>query len=142
MLYRAANNEWSLIPEIGAEPTSGNLPLGLDEETRYHSFDFNLERGDLVVLYTDALSETADPSGVLLGEIGLLESVRALDMCDPSPAAIGKALLQKVAGYRQAASADDDATLLVLFHNGSGTRRLSLADKLDVYAKVFGLKAV
>jgi hypothetical protein len=38
--------------------------------------------------------------------------------------------------------ADDDVTMLVLRHNGSGPRRLSVAQKFDVYAKVFGLKSV
>jgi sigma-B regulation protein RsbU (phosphoserine phosphatase) len=142
LMFRASAGEWSFVPAVDDEPGSGNLPLGLDEETRYHSFDLHLARGDLVVVYTDALSETANPAGTLLGEQGLLQTVRNLDMAQPSPATIGQALLAKVADYRQAASADDDATLLVLFHNGAGKRRLSLADKLDVYAKVFGLKTV
>jgi serine phosphatase RsbU (regulator of sigma subunit) len=142
MLFRAAEMEWSLVPELDRDPGSGNLPLGLDEETRYHSFDLELARGDLVVLYTDALSETADPSGALLGENGLLQSVRELDMHNPIPAKVGAALLEKVAGYRRSVSAEDDATLLVLFHNGAGPRRLSLADKVDVYARVFGFKPV
>jgi phosphoserine phosphatase RsbU/P len=72
----------------------------------------------------------------------LLQSVRELDLLDPSPRAIGQALLQKVARYRQTESAEDDTTLLVLFHNDGGARRLSVGEKLDVYAKVFGLKPV
>ncbi|MGO9462868.1 MAG: PP2C family protein-serine/threonine phosphatase [Isosphaeraceae bacterium] len=142
LLFRAIEQRWSLLPEIDDERGSANLPLGLDEETRYYTFDLELARGDLVVLYTDALSETADPAGAMLGEGGLLESVRGLDMRDPSPATLGQALLEKVVRYRQTASAEDDATLLVLYHNDGGVRRLSLVEKLDVYAKVFGLKPV
>ena len=41
-----------------------------------------------------------------------------------------------------AALQEDDTTLLVLFHNDGGARRLGFASKLDVYAKVYGLKAV
>ncbi len=142
LLFRAVEKKWSLLPEIDDERGQSNLPLGLDEETRYYTFDLELARGDLVVLYTDALSETADPSGALLGESGLLQSVRELDVHDPSPATVGQALLQKVERFRQTASAEDDATLLVLVHNGGGARRLSLAEKLDVYGKVFGFKPV
>jgi phosphoserine phosphatase RsbU/P len=142
LLFRAADQEWSLLPEFDTEPGASNLPLGLDEETRYHTFDLKLTHGDLVVLYTDALSETSDPSGGLLGEKGLLECVREIDVRDSSPAKVGQSLLDKVARYRQTASAEDDATLLVLVQNGGGVRRLSVADKLDVYAKVFGLKSV
>jgi serine phosphatase RsbU (regulator of sigma subunit) len=141
LLFRAVENRWSLLREFDDERGSSNLPLGLEEETRYHTFGLELARGDLVVLYTDALSETADPSGALLGETGLLQSARELDSL-ASPATVGKALLQKIARYRRTASAEDDATLLVLFHNGAGARRLSLGEKLDVYAKVFGLKPV
>jgi phosphoserine phosphatase RsbU/P len=142
LLFRRAENRWSLVPEADNETGSGNLPLGLDEETRYHSFDLNLARGDIVVLYTDALSETAGPSGTLLGEKGLLHCVSELDMCNPAPEKVGRELLEKVASYRQSATADDDATVLVLVHDGGGVRRLSLGEKLDVYAKVFHLKHV
>ncbi len=142
LLFRAVEQQWSLLPELDDERSASNLPLGLDEETRYYTFDLELARGDLIVLYTDALSETADPAGTLLGENGLLQCVRELDLRDRSPATIGQALLQKVAGYRQTESAEDDATLLVLCHNDGGARRLSLAEKLDVYARVFGLKPV
>ena len=33
-------------------------------------------------------------------------------------------------------------TIIVLHHNGSGSPRLSVAQKLDVYAKVFHFKSV
>jgi serine phosphatase RsbU (regulator of sigma subunit) len=140
--FRAADGCWSLIPEVDDAAGSANLPLGLDEETRYHTFELQLARGDLVLLYTDALIEAADGSGSLLGPTGLLQAARELDMTDATPAAVGRALWQKVARYRQAEAADDDATVVVLLHTGSGPRRLSLAEKVDVYAKVFGIKPV
>ncbi len=37
---------------------------------------------------------------------------------------------------------DDDVTLLVLHHNGGPPKKISLGEKLDVYAKVFALKKV
>ena len=49
----------------------------------------SLGRGDLVVFYTDALSEAANPAGKLLGEEGLLEAARRLDLSDCRPGAIG-----------------------------------------------------
>jgi len=141
LLFRAIENRWSILTQLDDERGSSNLPLGLDEETRYQTFGLDLARGDLVVVYTDALSEAANPAGVLLGEAGLLQSARELENLT-RPASFGQALLQKVAHYRQTASAEDDATLLVLSHNGGSTRRLSVGEKLDVYAKVFGLKPV
>ena len=94
------------------------------------------------MFYTDALTEAADPSGKLLGESGLLAVASQLDLTTSSPGTIGSALLAAVGRHRGSASAEDDVTMIVLHHNADGPRRLSVAQKIDVYAKVFGLKPV
>ena len=54
-----------------------------------------LGRGDLVVFYTDALTEAADPSGKAAGRSRACSKPRAqLDLADSSPVAIGPALLR------------------------------------------------
>src|SRR5262249_21245510 len=116
----------------------GNLPLGLDDETPYHQFAVSLGLGDLVLFYTDALIEAADPSGRMLGEEGLLAIARALDPADPGR--LGPALLEAVDRHRGGRPADDDTPLVALRHNAQGPRHLSIGEKVDVYAKVFGLK--
>jgi serine phosphatase RsbU (regulator of sigma subunit) len=141
LFYRTFDHSWSLLSEEKGV-AAGNLPLGLDEQTKYRSFDVQLNQGDLVVFYTDALTEAADHTGKLLGESGLLEVARGLDLADARPAAIGGALMEIVARHRGTVSAEDDITLVVLHHNAAASPRLSLAQKVDVYAKVFGLKAV
>ena len=71
--FRAADGSWSILAqEAGGPARLANLPLGLDDETRYGTSRVKLGRGDLVVFYTDALTEAADGSGQLLGESGLL----------------------------------------------------------------------
>lgn len=143
LYYRASEGAWSLLSSPSRQQKSpGNLPLGLDEETGYHTFDVALGRGDLLAFYTDALSEAADSRGKLLGEEGLLEFARGLDLSDSRPGVIGPALLKAVAGYREHLTAEDDVTLVILNHNASPTPRLSIGEKVDVYAKVFGLKSV
>jgi sigma-B regulation protein RsbU (phosphoserine phosphatase) len=141
--YRAADGTWSLlIPEAADPGRLANLPLGLDDETYYGTARVQLGRGDLVVVYTDALIEAADGAGQLLGESGLLEAARRLDGSGGTPAAIGQSLLDSVARHREGRPADDDVTVVVLHHNASHSPRLGLGQKLDVYAKVFGLKPV
>ena len=143
LYYQAGENKWSfLTPGAGSRDDGGNLPLGLDEATRYQTFDLTLGAGDLVVLYTDAVTEAADPSGKLLGESGLLAIAAELDLATSTPGAIGSALLAAVGRHRGSASEEDDVTMIVLHHNAQGPRRLSAAQKVDVYAKVFGLKSV
>jgi sigma-B regulation protein RsbU (phosphoserine phosphatase) len=141
--YRASEQAWSVLsPPESQEKNAGNLPLGLDEETGYQNFDVALGQGDLLVFYTDALSEAADPAGKLLGEEGLLAAARRLGVADSRPGVIGSAVLEAVAGHREHRTAEDDVTLVVVHHNASPTPRLSVGEKMDVYAKVFGLKTV
>jgi serine phosphatase RsbU (regulator of sigma subunit) len=135
--YRAAAGSWDVLArETGR---GGDLPLGIDDDALYHQFTLELGPGDLVIFYTDALTEAADPSGRLLGEEGLLATVRSLPPAEPG--AFGRALLAAVEAHREHRPPDDDATLLVLHHNAGGPKRLTLREKVDVYAKVFGVKA-
>lgn len=117
-----------------------NLPLGIDEESTYDQFAVPLEKGDVVVFYTDALTEAMSPSGAMLGEEGLLAIARSLDLGVPDR--VGPALLEGIRCHRAGVAADDDVTLLVLHHNGGPRRRPSLGEKVEIYAKVFGLKRV
>jgi serine phosphatase RsbU (regulator of sigma subunit) len=141
--FQAAESIWSaLVPESDGRGRLANLPLGLDDETHYGASRVKLGRGDLVVFYTDALTEAADASGQLLGESGLLEAARRLDAPAASPQAVGTSLLEAIARHRGPGPAEDDVTLVVLHHNASPSPNLTIGEKLDVYAKVFGLKPV
>ncbi len=139
--YQAASGGWSFLSEREeAETGMANLPWGIDESTAYPQAEVVLGRGDLVLLYTDALTEAADPLGRQLGEAGLLELVRFLDPTDP--ARLPSALVDCLARHRSGRAADDDLTFLLLHHNAGPAPRLSLAQTLDVFAKVLGLKRV
>jgi len=134
--YRARLNQWSLLDKNVAE--TGNLPLGLDDDSAYHQFAVTLGQDDVVLLYTDALSEASDESGKMLGEEGLLELARSLDPSRPDR--IGPELLTAIDKLRGGRPSDDDVTLLTLHHNGEGPRPPKLGEKVEVYAKFFGLK--
>src|SRR5262249_14546183 len=133
----AGSGAWEFLDASTSD--EGNLPLGIDDESAYSQFAVRLGPGDLVLFYTDALTEAADPAGRLLGEEGLLRLARGLDPADPHRT--GPAPLPAVDGYRDGRPAGDDVTLLPLHHNASGPRHRPLGERLDVYAKVFGLKA-
>lgn len=136
--YRADAASWDWLDRDPGTP--GNLPLGLDDDSPYHQFAVDLAPGDLLLFYTDALTEAIDASGNLLGEDGLLALVQSLDPTDP--ARLGPAILSAIESHRGGRPADDDITLLTLAHTAEGPQPPSLVEKLDVYAKVFGLKSV
>jgi serine phosphatase RsbU (regulator of sigma subunit) len=140
--YRADAGKWLLLAGTDGADASplANLPLGVDDSTTYPQSALDLARGDLALIYTDALTEGTDAGGRQLGEGGLFDLVRQLDVAEPAKVAEG--LIQRLDGYRQGRAPDDDLTFLLLHRNAGGPARLSLRQKLDVYAKVFGLKSV
>jgi phosphoserine phosphatase RsbU/P len=111
--YRAAVREWSLLSDT--TPLSKeivDLPLGLVAGTSYTQTAIQLEPEDLLLLYTDGISEAYDESGTQLGLERLLSIARQLPT--ESAAAAGKGLIAAVAGFRGAAPSVDDATVLAL----------------------------
>ena len=140
--YSAGTGAWSLLRHDAAAADGGvaDLPLGLVDEMGYTQVEFELGRGDLVLFYTDALTEAVSPDGRMLEEDGLLELVRGLDPA--APAAFPAALVSALDAFRGGAPANDDATFVLLHHNAGPARRPGLFDLVDVYAKVLGLRAV
>ena len=137
--FQAARQTWTYLDENAA--ASGNLPLGLDDDSAYHQFSVKLDPGDIVLFYTDAITEASSTDAPnCLGEEGLLQIVGTLDTS--LPARLGPNLITAIENHRGGQPADDDLTLVVLQHNGKGPKRLTITDKLDVYAKVFRLKSV
>src|ERR1700685_732330 len=78
LLYRADSRTWSFLSHTGADgrPAAGNLPLGLIDAVEYEQFDVELAPGDCVLSYTDALMESHDADGEVLGEKGVLRIAR------------------------------------------------------------------
>lgn len=111
--YRSAAQEWSVLLE--STPLTKeivDLPLGLIAGTSYSQAAIRLEPGDLLLLYTDGVSESYDESGAQLGLQRLLTIARSLPT--ESPVAAGKGLLGALARFRGAAPAVDDETVLTL----------------------------
>lgn len=117
-----------------------NLPLGVIEPTDYYQFAVKLEQDDLVVFYTDALIEAANAQNQQLGEAGLLRVVSQLQPCEPRDFA--ELLLARVDQWRDGVQRDDDQTLIVMHHNGSGPPKMTVRQAAKTMAKIFGLMRV
>ena len=92
------------------ELTSGGLPLGMFEAPRYFEGFAQLERGDLLVLYTDGIVESSDAHyehygrSRLLTTLGCARSERAEVIC--------RQVMDDVRSF--SFGSQDDRTLLVL----------------------------
>ena len=91
------------------------LPLGLISGTGYAQTAVELSRGDLLLLYTDGITESCNESGEELGLEGLLALVRSLPAdAQQEPAAFGSALLEELKRLRGSGPQRDDETLVLI----------------------------
>ena len=98
-----------------------NLPLGILDPTDYAQFALWLEKGDLVVLYTDGIVEGEDPAGAQLGEAGLLTMLENLPA--GGAAATGERLVAAIEARQATSPPADDRSLLVIEHTATGPPR-------------------
>ena len=73
------------------------------------------EAGDLVLLYSDGVSEVTNPAGTELGRDGLIDLVRALDF--RSPEALGTRLASALGAFRGDGEPQDDQTIIIMRRN-------------------------
>jgi sigma-B regulation protein RsbU (phosphoserine phosphatase) len=118
LLYRAAERQWRLLDREGTSAAAGpsNLPLGLFGMTEYEQFDVEMEPGDWLLSYTDALMESHDADGEQLGEKGVLRIARLLGEMEPQE--FIHALLKEIADRYPQNLSDDDVTVMVIRANG------------------------
>ena len=95
---------------IGAE--GGGLALGMFDHATYATQQATVEPGDLLVLYSDGITEAENAAGRSFEDTGLEQVVQAHAGEDPQ--AIGRAILTAVEKYAAHARLQDDLTALVL----------------------------
>jgi phosphoserine phosphatase RsbU/P len=122
LLYQAATRQWIFLgaDTPDEEVTANNMPLGIIDMTEYEQFDVELESGDCVLSYTDALIESRDVDGEMLGEAGLLRIMRLLG--DVEPQLLTKTLLAEIADRYPDNLTHDDVTVLLVRANGHKPR--------------------
>jgi len=112
--YRADRDEWAWFEPRQAEERPGisDTPLGLLPNASYDRMIVKLEPGDLVVLYSDGVSEATNPADKELGRDDLIGLARSLPTL--SAATFGTKLVQAVTEFRAGHPPDDDETIIVL----------------------------
>ncbi|HEY7334094.1 MAG TPA: PP2C family protein-serine/threonine phosphatase [Bryobacteraceae bacterium] len=132
LLYCASQQQWDFL----GDSAFGNIPLGILEMAEYQQFDVELEPGDCLLSYTDALIEPFDADGEMLGEAGLLRIVRLLGDIEPSK--LIDTLLSEIGERYPQNLSEDDVTVMVVRASGR-EHRYTLRDKLGAFARFAGL---
>jgi hypothetical protein len=92
--------------------TEGGIALGMFDHSHYTAQAARLEPGDLLVLYSDGITEAESPSGAPFDEAGLMAIIRA-HADNPSLPEIGKAVIRAVERHAQDVRFSDDLTILL-----------------------------
>ena len=88
------------------------IALGMFDLSTYAASETRIEPGELLVLYSDGITEAEDPSGRPLEEPGLQAMIEGYP--EASPAQLGTHVLKSVERHAQAPKFADDLTILVL----------------------------
>lgn len=90
----------------------GGLPLGMFRDTRYYEYYITFEPGQLLVLYTDGVTEAHNPDEEEFGKERLANSVaRARDL---SAHELIEAVQRDVIAWTQGRGSHDDVTFFVI----------------------------
>jgi phosphoserine phosphatase RsbU/P len=115
MRYASAGHPPPFVRDSGGTvslvPAAQGLPLAIFSDSAYEERDIVLNPGDAALLYTDGMTEAANPAGAMFGESGLAEAFAqtkggAQDMLEGIQAAMASFTL----GVRPR----DDQTMLVI----------------------------
>lgn len=91
--------------------TVGGMIVGAFPAARYEEASFAMEPGDLLVLYSDGVTEAPGPDDELFGDERLEACVR--DFGELEPAGVRDGILDRVDTFTKGRPANDDTTILV-----------------------------
>jgi serine/threonine protein phosphatase PrpC len=90
----------------------GGLPLGLFPKAEYTVQELDLQRGEMLLVYTDGVTEASDEDEVEFGEDRLGKAARKARAGAADE--VAAAILDALASHTGGKGLDDDATLMVL----------------------------
>jgi hypothetical protein len=129
--YRSKLGRWSyvddeIINDGGASAAHFQLRLPVADD-------------DILILYTDGLTEAHRGGGALPGESALLRIVAGLPTNDVQ--ALSRGIVAAVTDHSGGRPFEDDATILVVRFSAACRRFPGLWERLRGYARLLGLKA-
>ncbi len=109
--FHAGQGTFSILNRSG-------MWLGVDAAATYSDESEKIENGDLIILYTDGVSEAENPGGESFGEEGL----KSVIMMHPgeSPKDLCKLVIGAVQDFTGTSELSDDITLLIVEREKNG----------------------
>jgi phosphoserine phosphatase RsbU/P len=89
-----------------------NMPLGFSERESYRQVVFPLAAGDMVVLYSDGVTEARNAAGAFFGVDRLMEIIQAQNHLEPQP--LIDAICRAVSTFTGTETWADDLTCVVI----------------------------
>ncbi len=100
------------VEEVGQE-VSG-IPLGIMEDSVYEQVEVQLNPGDVVVLYSDGVTDARSPADELYDSHHNHRLLKRVAQSSGGPAAVGRAILQDIREFSAGHAQADDITLMCL----------------------------
>jgi phosphoserine phosphatase RsbU/P len=98
--------------EVG-QAVSG-LPLGVMEDSVYEQTEVQINRGDVVVIYSDGVTDARSPGDELYDSQSNHRLLKRVAQSAGGPADVGRAILQDIREFSAGHSQADDITLVCL----------------------------
>ena len=119
LLFRSRATEWSeLNRDCGEANRFTDTPFGIREEATYGQLELKLQTGDMVLSFSDAVTESEDGNGRQIGSTGILRLARELELTKPD--LVIPALVKRLTSLADGNLQQDDATLLLIQATGGG----------------------
>lgn len=109
LLYRAATGESIYMPR-------GGRAIGWFPDNPLHETSMQLEPGDVIVYYTDGLTDAENPAGENFGEVRLAQAV--VEAAGQPAGVVVDHILQSVDAFGEGVPPFDDLTLMVVRYTG------------------------
>jgi len=111
--FRSNSRSWQWLDDDACERNCGveGLPVGLIQGTTYRQTLIQLQPDDMLVLYTDGVTEAQDGFGDMLGRNRLRAWARMAPI--DSPSSTGQFLLGRLNEFRRDNFTDDETILVI-----------------------------
>jgi serine phosphatase RsbU (regulator of sigma subunit) len=119
LIYRQKTDSWrELVATDNASAEIADTPLGVANEAVYGQLNVVLEPGELVLSFSDSVSESESAAGEQLGAKGVLRLVSTLGVAENSE--IIPALVAQITAMNDRNLKQDDTTILLIEATGTG----------------------